>query len=402
MTDFTFRKIGIVGSGRMGESIFYHLNDFDYSLVWVFRREQMRDEALAKFNKKLRRMSKTGSLSEGACELKKANTSITTDMAELGSCDLIIETVLEDAAVKSSLFRKLDSIASRECVFVSNSSSIRPSLICPDSERKTRFAGLHFFYPVQYNTIVELIGTDSCSPDVIESLKAFACEIKKKPIVLREEGAFILNKAFIYFQAQAFRFYRDGILSFREIDELIRTHLFAMGVFEFLDQVGLDVIVSAAQHYFEDMEHKEFIKVTIEETQKLVDNGFFGAKSGRGFYNYRKEDNEAGVQDETRPLKQLSAEERRRYEEEVVDTLGSIYINSAYEFVDKGYCLEEELETALNGYNGMEKGPVALGTQMGFAKVYDILQRCYLRTGERVFCPSPSLQKRIDMGKESH
>ena len=396
MTNMQFRKIGIVGSGRMGESIFYHLNDFDYSLVWIFRKEDLRDKAIAKFNKKLRRMHKTGILSDNAYHTKKDDTLITVDMEDLRSCDLIIETIIEDAEMKSALFRKLDSIVNKDCVFTSNSSSIKPSLICPDSDRRDKFAGIHFFYPVPFNTIVELTGADGCSSETIESLKVFTRDIGKQVLTLPEQGAFILNKAFIYTQAQAFRFRQEQILSFREIDALIKEHIFAMGVFEFLDQVGLDVIVSAAKHYFEDMEHKDFIHVTIEETQKLVDKGYLGVKSGKGFYSYNKE--EPG--DEPQNLKPVSEVERKKYKEEVVNKLICIYINSAYDFVDKGYCTEDEIETALDGYNGMEKGPVALGRQVGFRKVYDLSMDFYKQTGEKVFYPSPSLKSRADMGKE--
>ncbi len=396
MTRKTFQKIGIAGSGRMGESIFYHLLDFDYSLVWIFRKEEPRDKAIAKFNKKLRRMLKTGTLSEDASTRKKENTLISTDMEDLRGCDLIIETIIEDAEVKSALFRKLDDIADKECIFVSNSSSIKPSLICPDSGRREKFAGLHFFFPVPFNTIVEITKTDTCSPDTIEALRQFTQDTGKQALVLPEEGAFILNKAFIYTQAQAFRFYKENILSIKEIDALIKRHIFAMGIFEFLDQVGLDVIVSAANHYFEYMEHKDFIRVTIEETQKLVDKGHLGVKSGRGFYNYSKD---AGG-DGPLHLKQVSEEERKKYEEEVVNKLICIYINSAYDFVDRGYCTEEEIETALEGYNGMEKGPVALGNETGFNRVCDLSMKFYNETGEKVFYPSPALIKRAETGKE--
>lgn len=396
MTGRPFRTIGIVGSGRMGESIFYHLNDFEYSLVWVFRKQELRDRAIEKFNKKLRRMHKTGTLDDETFNNKKDNTIITTDMEELSSCDLIIETIIEDTAMKSALFKKLDTIAHKDCVFVSNSSSINPGRMCPDSERRDKFAGLHFFYPVQFNTIVEIIGTDACSSRTIESLKKFTEEIGKQAIVLPEKGSFILNKAFIHFQVQSFRFYKENILSFKEIDALIKKHIFAMGTFEFMDQVGLDVILFATENYMRDMEHPEFIPVILEEVKKRVDEGKLGVKSGKGFYTYNKEENG----DNSLHLKQISAEERKKYEEEVVNKLICLYINSAYDFVDKGYCTESEIETALNGYNGMEKGPVTLGKEVGFVRVYDLLMNYYNQTGEKVFYPSPSLKKIVETGRE--
>lgn len=391
-----FQKIGIVGSGRMGESIFYHISGFDYDLVWKFRKEDLRDKAVKKFNKKVKRMHKAGALDDEAYNDKIDNTFITVDMEALKDCDLIIETIVEDVEKKSALFRELDLIVDKQCVFVSNSSSIKPSKMCPDSPRKDKFAGVHFFYPVKFNTIVEIVGTDACSDSTLDSLKQFTEEIEKRALVLPEKGAFILNTVFIYFQVESFRFYKENVLSFQEIDQLIRKHIFSMGTFEFLDQVGLDVILFATENYMEDMEYPDFIPLVLEEVGKRVDKGNLGIKTGKGFYSYNKEDG----QDEINNLKDISGDERKIYEEELVNRLICLYINSAYDYIDKGYCTEEEIEAALSEYKGMEKGPVTLGNEVGFGKVYNLLLRYYEKTGEKIFYPSSSLKKRAEMGKE--
>jgi 3-hydroxybutyryl-CoA dehydrogenase len=395
MASETFKRIGIVGSGRMGDSIFYHLNDFEYSLVWIFRKPDLRDKAIQKLQKKMRRMLKAGAFDEQAYNHKIENTLITSDISELNSCDLIIETVVEDIAIKSELFEELDRNVKKECVFVSNSSSIKPAKICPDSVRREKFAGFHFFFPVRFNETLEIMGTDSCSSQTIDSLKKFAEEIGKKPLVLPEKGSFILNKVFIYTQAQAFWAYRDNILTVKEIDDLIRKHIFTMGTFEFLDHVGLDVILAAAKIYLEDMEHKEFINITIEEVQQVVDKGNLGVKTGKGFYSYNKDEKE-----EPFNLRQIGEEERKKYEEDLVDKLICLYMNCAYDFIDKGYCTEPEIEFALSEYKGMEKGPVTLGQEVGFKKVLDSLMRFSKETGEKVFYPSASLKIRAEQGKE--
>ena len=396
MTGKSFHKIGIVGSGRMGEDIFYHLNDFDYSLVWVFRKQDLRDRTLEKFNKKMTRMHKAGALDDKTYQYKNEHTLMTVNQEDLSDCDLIIETIIEDAGIKSILFNTLDHMANKDCIFVSNSSSIKPSRICPDSERRDRFVGLHFFFPVRFNRFVEIIRTRHCTSQTLDSLKEFAETIRKTALVLPEEGAFILNKAFIYTQAQAFWALRENILSFREIDALIKKNLFTMGTFEFLDHVGLDVILSSAKNYLNDMEHKDFISVTIEEVQKVVDKGYLGVKTGRGFYSYSQETGK----DEPVNLKQISDEERKKYEEELVNKLICLYINLSYDFVDKGYCTETEIEAALREYKGMEKGPVTMGNEIGFNKVYDLLMHFYNKTQEKVFYPSVSLMKRAGIRKE--
>jgi 3-hydroxybutyryl-CoA dehydrogenase len=146
----------------------------------------------------------------------------------------------------------------------------------------------------------------------------------------------------------------------------------------------------------EDMEHKEHIPLVLEEVEKRVKKGHLGIKTKKGFYNYKKEN----VGEEPSELKIISKEERSLYEEEVINKLKCLYINSAYDFVDKGYCTESEIETALNEFKGMEKGPVTMGKEIGFGKVYDLLAKYYEQTGEKVFYPSPTLKKRAETRKE--
>jgi 3-hydroxyacyl-CoA dehydrogenase len=390
MTNKLFQRIGIVGSGRMGEDIFYHLNDFEYSLVWVFRKEHIRNRAQSKFNKKMRRMHKVGALDGKTFDYKSENTLMTLNQEDLSDCDLIIEAIVEDAEIKSCLFRSLDQIVNKDCIFVSNSSSIKPAQICPDSERRKRFAGLHFFFPVRYNALVEINGTDACLPQAIDALKHFTEAIDKKPLVLPEEGSFMLNKVIVYSQAPAFWALKEKVLGVKEIDALIKKHIFSMGTFEFLDHVGLDVVLSAARNYLEDIEHKEIINTTIEEVHKMVDKGNLGIKSGRGFYSYRDDKSD----DDEREFKRISSDQREKYEKDLVNKISCLYINCFYDFIYKGYGTENELEAALSEYKGIDKGPVMLSNEIGFDKVCALLQHYYRETGKEYFNPSPSLLKR--------
>lgn len=390
MTNKPFQKIGIVGSGRMSEDIFYHLNDFEYSLVWAFRRQHIRDRAHEKFNKRMRRMYKAGALDGKTFNFKNENTLMTLNQEDLSDCDLIIEAIIEDAEIKSGLFRSLDQIVNKDCVFVSNSSSIKPSRICPDSERRKGFAGLHFFFPARFNALVEINGTDACLSQTIDALKHFAEAIEKKPLVLPEEGSFLVNKVIVFSQAPAFWALKEKVLSIKEIDALIKTHIFSMGTFEFLDHVGLDVILSAAKNYLEDIEYKEIINPGIEEVQKMVDKGNLGVKSGRGFYSYRGDKSD----DDSWELEQISSDQREKYEKDLVNKISCLYINCFYDFIDKGYGTESELEAALSEYKGMDKGPVTLSNEIGVDRVCVLLQHYYGETGKKFFNPSPSLLKR--------
>ena len=146
----------------------------------------------------------------------------------------------------------------------------------------------------------------------------------------------------------------ENVLSYKEIDALIRNIYFTMGTFEFLDHVGLDVILSSAKNYLEDMEHKEFISITIEEVQKFVDRGHLGVKTGRGFYSYNKEKGE----EEPVNRKRISGGRGKKYEEEVVNKIDPVYTYILLMILSvRGTVRSREIEAALKRVQGNGKGP---------------------------------------------
>ena len=379
MAGCTFPKIGIVGSGRMGTDIFYFLNDFPYSLVWFCRNPEKRASFSKKYETKLKRMHKSGAIDDSTYQFRTSNTVITETLSDLHDCDLIIESIAEDKDAKIALFQDLDRIAKPESVFVTNTSSIKPGKLYPDSERKFRFAALHFFYPIQYCSSLEIISTSHCNSKTISSLQEFAKEIKKNALVLPEEGAFLLNKIFCYFQGQVFRYYKEKILSKKEIDKLVR-EIFSMGSFEFLDNIGIDIALTATKNYKEEMPYPEFFSLPIEEMQKKVDQGDFGMKTGRGFYSYSPDKPE-----EEETLRSISSEEKKKYEQDVVERLSCLYISTCLWAIEKGYCAASELEKAMDEYIGMQKGPIKLCQEMGFDRAKNLLSQYYEKTKEEIF-----------------
>ncbi|NUM35330.1 MAG: hypothetical protein HUU50_12340 [Candidatus Brocadiae bacterium] len=389
MADCTFPKIGIVGSGRMGTDIFYFLNDFPYSLVWFCRNPEKKASFSKKYETKIKRMYKSGAIDESTFQFRTSNTIITDALSDLQDCDLIIESISEDQDAKIALFQELDKIAKAESVFVTNTSSIKPGKLYPNTERRLRFAALHFFYPIPYCSSLEIIATDQCDPTTIAKLQKFSKEIKKNALVLPEEGAFLLNKIFSYFQGQVFRYYKEKILSKKEIDALVRK-IFAMGSFEFLDNIGIDIALTATKNYKEEMPYPEFFILPIQEMQKKVDQGDFGMKTGRGFYSYNPEKPE-----EEEILVSLSPEEKKNYEQDVVDRLSCIYISTCLWAIDKGYCTAPEIEKAMDEYIGMQKGPIKLCQEMGFPRVKSLLSQYYEKTKEDIFGGKAELMEKL-------
>lgn len=129
----------------------------------------------------------------------------------------------------------------------------------------------------------------------------------------------------------------------------------------------------------------------MDEIQKLVDKGYLGIKTGRGFYTYTKSEGDNDHFD----LIAISPNQRKKYEADVVKKLICLYINTVYTFIDKGYCTEKEIEMALEDYKGMETGAAALGSKIGFDKVYHWLSQYYSQTGEKIYFPASSLRNKL-------
>src|SRR3990172_1479955 len=205
-------KIGIIGNGKMGTDIFYYLADFNFHLTWVCRSEEGRKNSTDPFVRKLSRRRRSGLVDGAFVSYRMMNTNITTRLSELSDSDIVIEAIGEDTDAKAKLFGELDPLVRKDTVIASNSSSIKPSCFIKNVGRPEYYAGLHFFFPVKYKNIVEITTTDSTGERAINRIKKFLSIIERFYIILHESEGFILNRIFLDFQAQAYRYYAEGAL----------------------------------------------------------------------------------------------------------------------------------------------------------------------------------------------
>jgi 3-hydroxybutyryl-CoA dehydrogenase len=237
------KHIGIVGSGKMGVGIFNYLSDFEYHITWYILFEDEKDKLEKSFQKKIRRQLKNQIINDDDFN-RKSDFIFTTDIQNLASCDLIIESITEDKSVKRELFENLDKIVNAECLFVSNSSSILPSDL-----KNTSVFGMHFFYPVAYKDTVELVVPDNSDEEYISELKVFLQTIKKNAFVQTEKSAFLLNRFLLRIQVKALELIRTYDISFKQIDFVSKELIPDFGLFEMMDHVGHQTMLNSVQNY---------------------------------------------------------------------------------------------------------------------------------------------------------
>jgi 3-hydroxybutyryl-CoA dehydrogenase len=349
------KKIGVVGEGKMGSSIFLYLNGFDFTLIWLCSSEIEKEKALKTFLKKTRILFQSGVLPEPEYLAKSENTKVTASVDDLKDCDLIIEAITENIDAKRMLFELLHTTVNSNCIFATNSSSIIPTQLISSESRKDKVAGLHFFFPVPLKNTVELITCTFTSLQTKDSLYNFLLQINKRPFHQTESHAFILNRLLLDFQAGAFQVYQEGKLSYKEIDELVRQSIFPIGVFEFFDHVGIDIMLSSVKSYTQNAENKEFYEPIIQKMEELVKLNRLGIKTRHGFYDYAHPEESSVINCD-------EANEAAYYKNTVIDRLRGFYSRSVLSVIESGICSREDLAFYIKDYMGMDTDPFILNS----------------------------------------
>ena len=376
------QRVGIIGKGKMGANIFDYLTNCGLSLVWVCKKAEDAELLEKKFQKKLEKMERRGLLSSCQYSERNKNIRISGHLDDLRDCDLVIECITEELDKKKTLFQALNSFSKHDCIFTSNTSSISLKQIFQNCDRKHRCAGLHFFYPLQYKNIIEINTIGGSDSETIAALKSFANRIDKQYLVLPEPGNFALNKVFLNLQAQAFRLYTETILSMKEIDELIKRHLFPIGAFEFMDAVGVSIMLTATKNYTAPSPDKAFYQPWINKMKQLV-------ASGEDFYSSRDKVTAGGNTSVTEAARQAC-------QKEALAKLTGLYLNAAHEVVVQEYCTESEIDHALREYMGAEMGPMRIAAEMGYANLHALLLSQYHQTGEAAYFPSAAITHKLE------
>ncbi|MBW6460664.1 MAG: 3-hydroxyacyl-CoA dehydrogenase family protein [Bacteroidales bacterium] len=341
------QRIGIIGAGKMGTSLFFYLNGYrEFKLCWLCSDETAKEKALASFLKKMKFLLKSGVMTEEEHAAKLSGAIITTQVSDLADCELIIEAITEDAEKKRMLFHHLDININPACIFTTNASSILPSQLLPSEERKDKMAGMHFFFPITLKKTVELITTDHTSEKTKQTLQHFLQSIGKDIFPQDESNTFILNRLFLDFQAGAYEIVREGKISYKKMDTLVKEKFFPAGVFEFFDHVGIDVMLASIKAYTKNSQNKPFYEPLIMKMEGMVEENKLGVKTKQGFYDYPPQARQKGVMDDP-------GDENKDYLQSAEERLQGIFMQSVKSVLDQGLVSPQKLAEMVADYTGI-------------------------------------------------
>lgn len=281
-------KVGVVGAGIMGHAITQVVAQAGYDVVTCDRDQERLDKGLAKIDKQLAKAVEKGKLEQADADAAKGRITTTLDKSPFADCDIVIEAITEDLSKKLEVWKELDGICGKETIFATNTSSLAVVDMAAVTDRPEKFMGLHFFNPAQIMPLLEVVRSITTSDEVYEAGYEFGKSLGKKCVRAKDKTGFIVNRLLVPYMLDAIRALEEGAGSIEEIDIAMQAGAnHPMGPFTLLDFVGLDTTKSIADIMFDEFRERRF--AAPPTLRKMVSAGYFGRKSGKGFYDYSGE-----------------------------------------------------------------------------------------------------------------
>ena len=281
----TITRVGILGSGIMGSGIAEVAAKSGHDVVLRSRKQDSADAMVASLEKSLAKQVERGKLSDDDRGAVRDRVSATADLDALADCDLVIESVVEDLAVKKQLFTELDGIVKQGAILATNTSTLAVIEMAMATGRPDQVCGVHFFNPAPMMSLVEIVRPLTASDETIDAVTTFATACGKAPVEVADRAGFIVNALLFPYLNNAVRMLENGTASRDDIDAAMKGGCnFPMGPLALLDLVGLDTSLSILDALYDEFRDPNY--AAVPALRRMVTAGQLGRKSKLGFYDY--------------------------------------------------------------------------------------------------------------------
>jgi 3-hydroxybutyryl-CoA dehydrogenase len=281
------KKVGIVGFGQMGSGIGQVAAAAGYEVTAVEVSEDVFKRGLGYITKSLDKAIEKGKADQALKDKVLGNITGRTKLEDLKDCDIVCEAVIENMEIKKNVFDQLDGICKAETIFASNTSSLSIGDMAAVTNRADRFVGLHFFNPVPIMKLVEVVRTLDTSDATYDAAFKFAASVGKTCVTAKDSPGFIVNVLLVPYLIDAIRCYERGLATREDIDNGMMLGCgHPMGPLTLTDFIGLDTILYIADIMFEEFKDSHYAAPPL--LRRMVNAGYLGKKTGRGFYDYSK------------------------------------------------------------------------------------------------------------------
>jgi 3-hydroxybutyryl-CoA dehydrogenase len=281
-------KVGVLGAGLMGHGIAQIAAQAGWDVVLREVDQGKLDKGIGRIEKQLGRAVEKGRMEQADADGVRGRIQGTLDYGDLADCDLVVEAITEDLALKVEMWRELDGIVKDGAVLATNTSSLSVIDQAVATKRPDRFVGLHFFNPPQVMPLLEVVQTVTTDEESLQTGFDFGEKLGKLTVHAKDKTGFIVNRLLVPYLLDAIRAYEEGVGSIEQIDAAMKAGAnHPMGPFTLLDFVGLDTTKSIADIMFDEYRERRF--AAPPTLRKMVSAGWHGKKTGRGFYDYSGE-----------------------------------------------------------------------------------------------------------------
>ena len=281
----TITKVGIIGTGTMGLGIAQVCAQSGKEVVAVKATPGPVDKAQATMAKGLERIVERGKMDAAEKDAILGRITFSSDDEAVADCGLVIESIIEDLEKKKQLFQRLESICRDTTLLTTNTSTLSVTAMMAVCKKRDRVAGLHFFNPATVMKLVEIIHAFETSDETLSALDAFCKDIGKDPVQVQDTTGFIVNRLLLPYMLNAIRMLERGTGTIADIDHAMKSGAgHPMGPFELADYIGLDVVEAMSLNIFLDVRHEHH--APPHTLTRLVQLGYLGRKTGKGFYDY--------------------------------------------------------------------------------------------------------------------
>jgi len=288
------KSVGVLGCGLMGSGIAQVAAMSGFEVMVLEVEQKFLDKGFAGIEKSLAKFAERppekGGITAEQKDAARARLKGTTNKQDLADCDIVIEAIIENVEDKKKMYASLDSIVKRDAIFASNTSSISITELLTSTKRPERFIGLHFFNPVPLMKLVEVVRTIATASEVYDAAYEFGKKLGKTPVRTSDKTGFIVNRLLVPYLLDAIRAYEEGAGSIDDIDNAMKLGCgYPMGPFTLLDFVGLDTTYYITHVMYDEFKERRFASPPL--LKRLVMAGWYGKKTGKGFYDYSDPNN---------------------------------------------------------------------------------------------------------------